>query len=481
MATILHIDDEPSVGLLLDDTLTRAGHRLVSARSVSEALQVLTRGSIDVLICDSRIPGLTSEELVALLEREGFDVPLIVLAAEEESELIASALDAGVSDCLTRPVRAHQLEQAVKRAVERVALRRENETLRRAVNETRNAQRIVGDSQATQRLLQLVATVGPTRTAVLIQGESGTGRKLFAKAIHDYGAHADEPLVKLNCAALPDGLIESALFGHERGAFAGAVKRVEGALERAAGGTLVLEDIQSLPPAIQDRLLRAMRSGEFTRMGGAQPIRSDVRFIATCFPSLGERVAEGRFRRELYETLSAVPVEISPLRERRDDIPALSYYFARQTAAQMEKPAPGISADALGILRNYSWPGNVRELRHAIERAVILSQDSILGAGLFDQEKGMQSSSLVQQVADRVSSMPRPALNVGLQQPMASAPPANGIVLNTLNVEEAERALIKRALEVTGGNRTRTAELLGISVRTLRNKLNGPQRIVTPR
>lgn len=477
MATILYIDDEPSVGLLLQDTLTRAGHRTIGAQSVSEALQVLSRGRIDLIISDSRMPGLTGAEFVALLAREGFDIGLIMLTADEDAEPTASAATAGAIDCLTKPIRSHQLEMAVQRALERSALRRENETLRREVIESRTAERIIGESDAIRRILEVVAVVGPTRSPVLLQGESGTGRKLFARAIHDHGTRHNAPFIKLNCAALPEGLIESAMLGHERGAFTGAVRRVEGAFERTSGGTLVLEDIQALPAEFQARLLGVLDAGEFTRMGGTHPIPVDVRLVATASRRLLDDVSAGRFRQDLYRKLGTVVIDIPPLRERQNDIPALARHFAQQTSSEVEKRAPGISPEALAILREYAWPGNVRELRHAIERAVILSQDTMLQAHLFDQERGMRAASLVHQIVQRATAYSQPALNVGLQ-PLPLPP--NGIVLTTLNVEEAERALIKRALEVTSGNRTRTAELLGISVRTLRNKLNGPQRVPTP-
>jgi DNA-binding NtrC family response regulator len=301
---------------------------------------------------------------------------------------------------------------------------------------------------------------------------------MFARALHDHSADLNQPFIKLNCAALPDGLIESALLGHERGAFSGAVRRVEGAFERTSGGTLVLEEVEALAPEFQARLLRVLETGEFTRMGGSHPMPVDVRLISTATRRLSEQVAAGRFLEALYRKLAAVVIELPPLRERREDIPALVRHFTQLASSEVEKAVPAVAPEALAILRDYAWPGNVRELRHSIERAVILSHEPVLQAHLFEQERGMQSASLVQQVMQRASSYGQPALNVGLPQGL-STPPA-GIILTTLRVEEAERALIKRALEVTGGNRTRTAELLGISVRTLRNKLNGPQRVATP-
>ncbi len=472
MATILYIDDEPSVGLILEDTLTRSGHRMIAAKSEGEALQLLTREHVDLIISDARMPGLSGAEFGALLAREGFDLPLIMLTSDDDEDSITT----GVVHCLPKPVRRGQLELAVRRALEHVALRNEVDTLRREVNQARAADRIIGSAPAMRRILQMVSMVGPTRSAVLLQGESGTGKKLLARAMHDSRAQHNAPFVCVSIAALPENLIESALFGYERGAFSGAMRRTEGAVEQAAGGTLVLDEVETLPPEFQAKLLRALDAGEFARLGGTHAVRIDARIMATASRRLTEEVAAGRFRQDLYRKLSAVVIDVPPLRERQDDIPALAQHFARQAALEVEKPAPGISSESLVILRDYTWPGNVRELRHTMERAVILSHDPVLQPHLFDQERGMHVASLVHQVVQRAMPYAKPALNVGLQ---AMSVPATGIMLTTLNVEEAERALIKRALEVTGGNRTRTAELLGISVRTLRNKLNGPQRVTS--
>jgi DNA-binding NtrC family response regulator len=470
MATILYVDDEPSVGLVLEDTLTRAGHRAVGARNVVEALQVLTRESIDLILSDYRMPGLTGLEFLDLLQREGYDIPLIMITGYASIENAVAAIKAGAIDYITKPIRTQQLELAVEQALAYVTLRRENETLKREVMEFRSERAIIGETAAIRRIQQTIAMVAPTRATVLLQGESGTGKELFARAIHDQSDRRERPFIKLNCAALPDGLIESALFGHERGAFTGAVKRVEGAFERAHGGTLLLDEISEMKLELQAKLLRVLQEQEFERVGGTTPIRVDVRVVATTNRNLAEHAGAGAFRQDLYYRLSVVPIEIPPLRERAEDIPMLALRFAQRTASEVGKDIIGIASDALQVLQSYPWPGNVRELQHAVERAVILTHDRTLQAHLFEQQRGGSIKSLVRQVLERATPTTLAALNVG------SVPPPHGIVLTSLNVDEAERALIKRALEMTSGNRTRTAELLGISVRTLRNKLNGPQR-----
>ena len=243
MATILYVDDEPAIGLILEDTLERAGHSTVGAHSVPEALQALAKGNVDLIISDYRMPGLTGLEFLELLQQEGYDVPLIMLTGYATIEHAVAAIKAGAIDYITKPVRPEQLELAVDQALEFVRLRRENDALRREVMEFRNERAIIGESLQIRRVLQTVTTAAPTRATVLLQGESGTGKELFARAIHDASDRRDRPFIKLNCAALPEGLVESALFGHEKGAFTGAIKRVEGAFERAHGGTLLLDEI----------------------------------------------------------------------------------------------------------------------------------------------------------------------------------------------------------------------------------------------
>ncbi len=464
MAVILHLDDEPAVGQVVTATLSRAGHTPFGVRTVPEALQVLARENVDLIISDYRMPGLTGLDFLELLQREGYDIPLIMLTGYGSIGHAVGAIKAGAIDYITKPVRPQQLELAVDQALEFIRLRRENEALRREVMEFRNERHIIGDSPAIRRILQTVAMVAPSRATVLLQGESGTGKELFAREIHNRSDRRQKPFIKINCAALPEGLIESHLFGHERGAFTGAIKRVEGAFERAHGGTLLLDEISEMKLDLQAKLLRVLQEREFERVGGSAPISVDVRVIATTNRDLAAEAAAGTFRQDLYYRLSVVPIIIPPLRDRPDDVAALVLRFAMQSSVEMNKEITGISPEALRILTEYPWPGNVRELQHATERAVILSREPVLQPHMFDSQRMSEPSPLVARLqgtgdADKSRANDR-----------ASA--ATGIVLNTLNVEEAERALIKRALELTDNNRTRAAELLGISVRTLRNKLN---------
>jgi transcriptional regulator with GAF, ATPase, and Fis domain len=315
-----------------------------------------------------------------------------------------------------------------------------------------------------------VSTAAPTRATVLLEGESGTGKELFARAIHDASDRRDRPFIKLNCAALPEGLVESALFGHERGAFTGAIRRVEGAFERAHQGTLLLDEVSEMRLDLQAKLLRVLQEQEFERVGGSSPIKVDVRIIATTNRNLATHAAQGHFRQDLFFRLSVLPIALPPLRDRPGDIPLLAHRFALRTASELHKEIRGFAPETVEMLQRYDWPGNVRELQHAVERAVILSTDPILHPAAFDRQRFGLSAR-----GTGPSSRITPASRLHDSENLGALPP-HSLLLTSLDVGEAESRLIDRALQVSGGNRTRAAELLGISVRTLRNKLNGPSR-----
>jgi DNA-binding NtrC family response regulator len=461
MATILYVDDDPAIGLLLEDTLLRAGHRAIGARNVPQALQTLSHGEIELIISDFKMPGMTGLELLGLLREEAYDIPLIMVTGYASIEHAVQAIKAGASDYITKPVRPEQLEHAVTKALQVARLRRENDVLRQEVMALRNERQIIGESSVMRRLLQTVATAAPTRATVLLQGESGTGKELVARALHDQSERADGPFIKLNCAALPEGLVESALFGHERGAFTGAIKRVAGAFERAHGGTLLLDEISEMRLDLQAKLLRVLQEQEFERVGGTSPIKVDVRIIATTNRDLAVEAEAGRFRRDLFFRLSVIPIEIPPLRDRGDDIPLLAYRFAVHVANDVKKELAGISPDALSLLQRHDWPGNVRELQHAMERAVILASGPMLLPVHFEGQR----FGLTQQPGGLRVTEPRTGNG-------HSSGDSHRVVLSSFDLGQAESQLIALALEATDGNRTRAAELLGLSVRTLRNKLN---------
>src|SRR5258707_2044284 len=358
MATILYLDDEPAIGLILEDTLERSGHAVVGSTTVAEALRALAEHDIDLIISDYRMPGLTGLEFLELLREEGISVPLIMLTGYATIEHAVASIKAGAIDYITKPVSPEQLELAVSQALEVVNLRRGNDLLRRELTGFRNERAIIGESPQIRRLLETVRTAAPTRATVLLQGESGTGKDLFPRALHDASDRRDNAFVMLNCAALPEGLIESALFGHEKAVFTGAIKRVDGAFERPHLGTLLLCEVSEMRLDLQAKLLRVLQEQEFERVGGSQPIKVDVRIIATTNRDLAEHAASGHFRQDLYFRLSVLPIVLPPLRDRPGDIPVLAHRFALRTASELGKEIDGIAPEALAMLQEFNWPVN---------------------------------------------------------------------------------------------------------------------------
>ncbi len=445
--------------------LERAGHEPVAVEGVADALQLLRRERVDVVVSDWQMPSLDGFDLLELMKVEGLTAPVVMVTAFGGVANAVAAIKAGAVNYLCKPFQSEELELALTQALSVAKLRDENAELLREVQTRRGSVEIVGESFALRKLLESVAAAAKTRATVLLQGESGTGKELLARAIHDQSDRRDKPFIRINCAALPEGLIESTLFGHERGAFTGALKRTFGAFERANGGTLLLDEISEMRVDLQPKLLRVLQEREFDRVGGAGPVNVDVRVIATTNRDLAAEAVAGRFRQDLYYRLSVFPIIVPPLRDRRDDIPLLAYRFAAKAAADAAKSFQGFAPDALDVLREHSWPGNVRELQHAVERAVILSNEATLSAHLFAP----------------IKTELRPGAEHALSRRNASEmggelPGAHRLVVPSLDLTDIERHAIEHALMLSNGNRTRAAALLGIDVRTLRRKLNGPSR-----
>lgn len=467
MATILCVDDEPAVGAVLEHTLMKIGHRPLLVPSVAEAMHTVARTAVDLIIADYRMPMLTGLDLLIALDKEGYKVPVIIMTGYSSIEHAVMSIKSGAIDYLTKPIRAETLEIAVSQALEVLRLRRENETFRSEIMKMRVGRALVGESEAFRRVMESIEAVAPTRATVLLQGESGTGKELFARAIHDQSPRADGPFITMNCAALPEGLVESALFGHEKGAFTGATVRNAGAFERAHRGTLLLDEISEMRLDLQSKLLRVIQEQEFERVGGREALKVDVRLIATTNRDLKAEADAGRFRMDLYYRLHVVPIRTPPLRERRQDIPRLVHHFLQRTADQLGVGVSAITPDTLPLLQAYDWPGNIRELSNAIERAVILSRGGALTPDLF-RGHFQPSAALDDAAVAAAEAVARADSVVAGPRAVPDAPPV-------FLLEELERTAIDRALVATGGNRTRAAKLLGISERTLRNKLNSPK------
>ena len=462
---ILCVDDDPQILTVVTTTLRRSGHDPVGAANAGEALRVVESGTIDLVISDYQMPGITGLELLEMLRSDGHDVPLIMLTGHASIEHAVLAMRAGATDYLAKPFERPQLEMAVGKALEVGRLRRENQALRNEVSAQRGARRLLGASQPMRQVMQLIDSAATTRATVLLSGESGTGKELVARAIHESSDRRNEAFITLNCAALPPGLIESALLGHERGAFTGAFKRVIGAFERAHGGTILLDEITEMRLDLQAKLLRVLQEQEFERVGGTTPIKVDARVIATTNRGIEEEVGAGRFRQDLYYRIKVLSIALPALRDRREDIPLLAAQFAARAAADLGKRIDGFSPAATALLEGNDWPGNVRELQHAVERAVILSAEPILQPYLFEAQRKSAAATATDPAVS-------PEQRTGHRD--AGSEPSIRIELDSYNLTAAEDLLIQRALAASDNNRRKAAELLGISDRTLRKRLNAP-------
>ena len=457
----------------MEVALQEAGHVTTGVHNADAALTVLERGGVDLVISDYRMPGRSGLSLLRDIEEQGLGVPLIMVTGHGSIDHAVSAMKEGAADYITKPWKSDALRIAADQALEMVRLRKENAQLRQEVSKLRSDSRIVGESPALRDILDTVAVVAPTRSTVLLQGESGTGKELIARSVHDLSERRDGAFISINCAALPENLVESTLFGHEKGAFTGAHRRVLGAFERANGGTLLLDEVTEMRLETQAKLLRVLQEQEFERVGGTKTLKVDVRIVATTNRDMAELVAERRFREDLYYRLSVVPLRVPPLRERRNDLPLLVHHFANKSALEIGRPVPGVSPEAIDLLLSHGWPGNIRELAHCVERAVILNQDPVLTPDAFLR------TGLGRPVGDSITGGGFEPLNrdggVGGDPSDASQARADVLLrLPSHNIAMAEEALIRMAMEESGENKTRAADLLGIHVRTLRKKLNEP-------
>jgi DNA-binding NtrC family response regulator len=465
VSNILCVDDDPGVLVVLEQSLAALGHTTTLLSSVSEAIAELGRQSFDLVLTDYRMPGETGLDLVHHTTENGIDVPVIVMTGYFSVENAVASMKEGAVDYLTKPLRAEALRIAVNHAIEIHRLRRTNDAIRRELSQLRGERTIVGNSRAIREVMETIASVAPTRATVLLEGESGTGKELFARAIHEQSPRRDGPFITVNCAALPEGLVESAMFGHERGAFTGATSRSAGAFERAHGGTLLLDEISEMRLDLQAKLLRAIQEQEIERVGGNQVLKVDVRIIATTNRNLLAEAEAGRFRHDLYYRIHVMPIRTPPLREHLEDVPELVEHFVAQISLRLGVRPPAVPAETLDVLRGRRWQGNVRELANVIERGVILQRNGRLH---------LASLVGVPPIGEPEPSM-APASALAAAGGVPHAVPAGGIAESQaegLNLRELERLAIERALVATGGHRTRAAKLLGISERTLRNKLN---------
>ena len=439
---VLIVDDEANARSALAELLRDEGYSVDTAADGFKALPKLEELAPDVVVTDLKMPGLSGLELMQKVRERDPECVVIVMTAFGAVESAVQAMRQGAADYLTKPVNVDELSLVLKRELERKRLRAEAGQLRERLSEKHRIDNIIGSSPAMQQVFDAVLQVAPSRASVLIAGESGTGKELIAAAIHEHSPRAKKPFVKLHCAALAESLLESELFGHERGSFTGAVGRREGRFEQADGGTLFLDEIGEISPAIQVKLLRFLQEHEFERVGGNQTIKVDVRVITATNRNLLQRVKEGLFREDLYYRLNVVTIEMPPLRARPSDIPLLAAHFLGKYARENGKTIDGFSDEALARMANYEWPGNVRELENAIERAVVVSKKPRIGVEDF-------------------------AAGIATAQKRPDGMPA----IPGAKMDELERYAILKTLEHTGGSTSRAAEILGISPRTIQYRL----------
>jgi len=452
--TILIADDEASILRSLARALREDGHDVAEASSGRAAQRLLSERAFDAVVLDNIMPDLTGLDLIRDLAQHaapGERPQVVLMTAHATVESAIEAMKLGALDYLQKPFEIDELLVVVRRAVELQRLRSEHRYLLSERDEEFNHYGIAGRSRAMQEVIRTLERVAETRSTVLVTGETGTGKELVARAIHDRSAQRDMPLIKVNCAAIPDTLLESELFGHVRGAFTGAAANKKGKFALAHGGSILLDEISTLGQPLQAKLLRVLQEREFEPLGSERSQKVDVRVIAATNRDLRQMVAEGRFQEDLFYRLNVIPIRIPPLRERREDIAVLAEHFVGKHAQRIGRPARRLHESALAVLERYDWPGNVRELENTIERAVVLSREPVIGA-------------------DAITGL------------FAATPAVTGLPSMRLhqNLEWTERETIRRALDASGGVKKDAAELMGISQRALshylaKHRLSEPQ------
>jgi len=440
---ILVVDDDLLLRDFLSETLNRSGYQVNLASTGEEALENIRKEDYDIILSDVRMPNMDGMELLKTTRNFLPDAKVVMMTAYGTVQNAVEAMKLGAYDYVMKPFSIDEIKLVLKRALEHKQLLLENKLLRSEVIGKYRFDNIVGKSPQMQKIFELVETVADTKATVLITGESGTGKELIAKAIHYNSPRREGPFIRINCAALPEGLVESELFGHEKGSFTGAIRQSRGRFELADRGVLLLDEISEISLHLQGKLLRVLQEREFERVGSGISIQVDVRIIATSNRDLNRLIEQGKFREDLFYRLNVVPIHIPPLRERKEDIPALAQHFLKKYNLENNRQIKGISQKVYEMFLSYFWPGNVRELENYIERAVVTAKGKILTPRDFPKELALGRINL-----------PSEEIEVGS------------------TIYEAERKLILKTLKAQGGNRSKAAEILGISTRTLRNKLH---------
>jgi two-component system response regulator HydG len=439
---LLVVDDDRANVESIQRTFEKEKIEVLTAGDGREALDVLRQRRVGVVLTDLMMPGMSGLELLRAVKTVSPETEVILMTAFGTVETAVEAMKDGAWDFVTKPFKRIQIVKAVRRALDQQSLVMENLALKAELQDSRRDRSIVGNSLPIRQLLDMVRQVAPSLATVLLQGESGTGKELVARAIHSYSTRAQKPFIALNCAALPESLLEAELFGHEKGSFTGATARRQGRFELADHGTLFLDELGEMSPQVQVKLLRVLQEGEFERVGGTQTLKVDTRIVAATNKDLKAEVEAGRFREDLYYRLNVITIQLPPLRDRKDDIPLLAQHFLTLYAQKNAKKINGISRDALTAMLGWRWPGNVRELENAMERAVVLCRGDMVV----------------------VEDLP-PQLKDGEPDPRQIVIPIG------TRLEDVERLLIQETLTAVKGDKRLAAQLLGIATRTIYRKI----------
>ena len=450
--TILIVDDDAAMRQMLESLFREQGYATVEAESAKAALECVRETEADVVLSDIKMPGRSGIEMVGDLRRVRPETPVVLMTAFGSIDSAVEAMRAGAFDYITKPFEPEAVLLTVERALERRALEEENRQLRRAVDRTSAFGDLIGESPAMREIFALIRKVAHSRSSVLITGESGTGKEVVARTLHYSGPRSNKPFIPINCTAIPEGLLESELFGHVRGAFTGAHATKRGLFEKAGGGTLFLDEIGDMGAGLQGKLLRVLQDREIRPVGGTQSVKVDVRIVAATNKDLEREISEGRFREDLYYRLNVIPLHIPPLRDRPDDIPSLVEAFL---AKHSEGGPRTLTGDALARLQEYPWKGNARELENAIERALALSDGGEIG----------------------VRDLPAEVIGSTTPEPSGEGSSLEAVARCRLPLRELEDRYIEEVLRQTGGNKVQASRILGIDRKTLyRRRLEAPRR-----
>ncbi len=437
-------DDEESHRIMLRAVLQDKGYEIIEAEDGTGAVRLVEQEPFDLVLLDIRMKDMDGIEALTEIRKISPQIPVLMMTAYASVKTAVEALKAGAFDYLTKPLDIEELLILIEKALEIYHLRAENIVLKERLGDRFDFSKIIGKSQKMKELFETLSLVAPTDATALLLGESGTGKELVANAIHHNSLRSNQPFIKVSCAALPETLLESELFGHEKGAFTGAIARREGRFQLAHRGTIFLDEVAEMSAATQTKLLRVLQEKEFEPLGSPRTMKTDVRVIAATNRDLEKEVREGRFREDLYYRLNVVPISLPPLRDRKEDVPALAAHFFAIYRDKNKKELRDISGKTMDLLMRYDWPGNIRELENCVERAVIMARGEIISPA--DLPPNIQALTGENEITD------------------FHFPPG-------ISLAEAEKVLILKTLEDTGGNRSRAAEILGINRRTLQTKL----------